>query len=150
MAATDNRQAIRPAAGRPAHDLNLDGWSLFDEAFQDAREIALCHFVRDAQPHCAVKWSGAHGFQDIVIEGEDFAGPAQQVLAVLAQLHVAALAAQQQGLAQHRFEALHLERDRRLGAANTFGGACEAFLFGDDDEAAQQVEVESSGKAHGS
>ena len=46
------------------------------------------------------------------------------------------------------FQALDLHGDRRLGAAQAGGGAGEAFLRGDGDEGAQQVDLQVA--LHGS
>src|SRR5262249_33917717 len=65
------------------------------------------------------------------------------------QLGAAALAADEDGLAEQPFEPLHLKRYRRLRPTDARRRPREAPLLRDGHEAAEQIEVKSERDPHG-
>lgn len=83
------------------------------------------------------------GLQDIVVEVQDLVCPAKEMLPQWGKIDAATLTAVKKPVAQHAFQALHLQRYGRLRPSYLVGRTREAFLFGDDDEAPQQIEIKS-------
>jgi hypothetical protein len=54
----------------------------------------------------------------------------------------------QQNLAQQRLQLLNLHGNCGLRPPDALPGACKTLLFGDIDESAQQIGIETSGQGH--
>ena len=94
-------------------------------------------------------WRLSDRCHDFVVEAEHLLGLDQKISAVFGQFDMTAFSAGEQGLSQKRFQALHLQGNGRLGASNKLRCPRKTSLLGDDDKAAQQIEIKSYGKTHG-
>ena len=84
----------------------------------------------------------AEAAQRLVVQGEDAAGLAQQLLAVGGEPRAAALPLDQRP-ADRGLEAAHVLADRALAQVQRRGGPLEAATVRDSDEAAQRGDVQN-------
>ena len=102
----------------------------------------------DTEPHGGVRRPRLHSLKDVVIEREQRAAALDKRCPVRGQFDAAAFATRDQGTAYHGFKPLHLERYRRLGAANPLAGARKTALLRNRNQRAQEVEIECRRRDH--
>ena len=85
---------------------------------------------------------GAEGGPDLVVDGQHLPRAVEQEAAVAGEVDGAALAAEEEGLAEQGLQALHLHGDGGLGTADAFGGAGKAAFLGDVGEGAEEGGVD--------
>src|SRR5215510_3633699 len=93
--------------------------------------------------------SCAHRTHDVVVEHEQLSRALEQIQPLVVELDAAALAANDDRLAQQPFEPLHLKRYCRLRPTDAHSCPRKAPLLGDGHEAAEQIEVKSWRDTHG-
>ena len=95
-----------------------------------------------------MNWRSSERHQDFVIQVKKLSRPTQKILSLLVEFYTAAFSTNKYRLPEHGFEALHLQRDCRLGSPDAFRSPCKALFFGNYDETAQNIEIKSDRESH--
>ena len=117
-----------------------------DEAGEDGGQEGGGEILRAAEMDLAGGERPGDALGRLFDQGDHLARDGQQRLALARQHHAAAVA-RQQAPAEGFLQPAQLQRHRRLGAAQTLGGAGEGPRLGQQQEGAQQGGVDVGGAA---
>ena len=135
------RDPLRQHRRRFADHRDLGARIRMGEAGQDLGQVAIGIIVGHAEADAPLEigiGKGCHAFE---VQPDDPAGIVEQPLAILGQLGMAAVAAEQ-GAPDPLLESLHLHRDGRLRLKNDLGSAGEGAGIGDGDEGLELIGIE--------
>ncbi len=114
------------------------------EARQDFGQVAIGIIVGHAKADATLQVGIGEGGDAFEIEPHDPAGIVEQALAILGQLGMATVAAEQ-GPPDPLLEPLHLHGNGRLRLEDDLGGAGKGTGIGDRDEGLELIGIEHMG-----
>jgi hypothetical protein len=141
-------QGLAQAHREIAAQAQRDARTGLGKGLQHGREGVFHQLLGQAHPQLAGHAGGGEQAAGLVVQAQQAAGVVQQRAAFLGRPVEPALGPVQQGLAHLFFQALDLQADGRLAAAQALGGGREAAAVGNGHQGAQQVQVQVSRVHH--